>query len=88
MKYYAVRNLNEDEVCITNKKPVYTYFLNPNYCKDKEWLFTQYNNKNKNFWKTVHVDVFKKLTGLKPPKEGKDGMIIIPEEKMKFIKLL
>lgn len=80
MKFYAVRNLNDDFVCITNKKPNWNKTI-------QEWLFPNFKHYE-SYWNSCHVDIFKTLTGLKPPKEGKDGIIIVPNEKMKLIILL
>jgi len=78
-KYYAVRNNDEVDVCIVDKKPTWKLF---DIRQEKEWIF-----KDKGFWKDVHIDVFKKLTGL-TVKEGKDGLIEVPESKMDLIKKL
>ena len=77
IKYYAVRNIEENKVCICSKKPSWKNvgLFEKNY----EWLFKEYG-----FWKYLDNELFTHLTGLKV-KEGKDGLIEIPKSKMKWI---
>ena len=77
IKYYAVRNINDSTVCVCSKKPLWKDV--GLFDKRYEWIF-----KDGGFWKALDNDLFTHLTRLKV-KEGKGGLVEVPESKMKWM---
>ncbi len=80
MKYlYCVRNADSDEVCITSKKPNWSKWDDFG-TSFEQWLFP-----DSKFWKSVHIDIFEKITGGRIIGKGKDSLIKLNTEKYKLL---